>query len=284
MSVFGLSPLGTDLGPLGGPGLITVLGVLPSTNNSCIVVFDHVPDTTDPLVYYSATNPDNYTLVTVDPTYLSVSGPIVPHGLVAPTRLPSVAVVEQDDDDPKQIELFSDAKLEPGVQYVVQVSPRIVGGDCETFAGEHAWPFNALALPGVLQPYERVQERYRDLAFAFGTGEGAYGFDESGDIAIQSAADSLKKRIYRRFFTKDGDFAWTTNYGVGASMKSLVKGNRLQTLSDAVREQVLREPDVSDAAAAVSFARAPSGAFVDVRVVARLSNQQLVNFQILEPL
>lgn len=285
MSSYGISPLGTELGPLGGPGLITVLGVLPSTNNSMVVVWDRVPETLDPLSFYSATNPDNYSLEANDPSYLSSTGLVVPKGMVVPRRAPRIFKAEQDAADLTQIELYTDTALEPGVVYSLAMNSRIQGANQEVFAGEDTWTLQALELPARLRSYEALQEQYRDFAFGFGAeASPAFSFDTTGDISLQNARDSLRKRIYRRLFTRTGDFAWTSNYGVGLSMKALLKSGQTQLVADRAREQILKEPDVQDAAVQVSITRASQGAFVEVRIIVRQVDQQLTNLQFMEPL
>lgn len=276
MSAYGVSPLGEGLGPFGGPGLITVFGVLPESNDTFLVVFDRVPNTLDVGAPDSATHPANYTLQAIDPSYTAADGSVhVPKGAVVPTRLPYSAVVEQDADDPKQIRVFSDVMLEPGVRYKVTVSPNICGADGEVFAGPTTFEFTAPGVPTTPSPEVTVVEQYRDLDYVIAGGPNTqtqvYRFEPTGDIALQDAQTSLRKRIYRRIFTDPGAFAWSPDYGVGVKVKALAKAGRLHNLAATIREQVGREPDVDDVGVTVRLERTGTGTFVnvDLRVLRR---------------
>jgi hypothetical protein len=284
VSLYGLSPLGTDLGPFGGPGLITVLGALPGSTYSFTVVYDRIPDTFDPLSYYSATNPENYSLGAVDPTYTSATTTYIPPGGVVPTRFPSVVLAETDVDDPKQVHVYTDAKLEPRVEYLLEVRSNIIGSGGEAFAGPNTFSVIAPALQQTTLPQERREQRYRDLEYVILGDSPGYRFDETGDIAIHSAQPSLTKRIHRRIFSRSGDFAWAPDYGAGISVKALAKAGVLQSAADKIREQILREPDVQDAAVAVRIARTYAGAIIDIRASVRRADSSLVRVDISEPL
>ena len=292
MSVLGVSPLGTDLGPFGGPGLITVLGVLPVSNNRYSVVFDRVPETLDQQAIDSGTNEENYVLEAIDPAIIAADGTVfVPPGEVRPTRFPFSAVATQDDLDDKQIIVASDSTLQPRVQYRVTVSPTIVGADGETFAGPTEFVFTAPDLPpGDPAPFFVSEERYRDLDYVINANERlgernqVYRIQDNGDIGIQDADTSLRKRVYRRVFTDPGGFAWAPGYGVGVQVKRLAKSGALQELSNLVADQILREPDVLTAGANVRIDRTSQGSFVfvDSRIVRRDARNVRLTFT--EPL
>lgn len=283
MSAYGLSPLGTGLGPFGGPGLITILGVLPEATNAFLVVFDRYPDTFGPLAYYSATNPDNYLLSAIDPTYTSATTTLVPPGTVVPTRTPRVFKAEVDEEDEKQIRLFTDAKLEPGVQYSVEASSSIQGREGQTFAGPVEFTFYAPLLPDQILPEERREERYRDLAYQMYGDQAGYQYDANGDIGIQGAQDSLTKRLHRRVFSREGDFAWTTNYGAGISVKALARAGMLQNLAERIRDQFLREPDVKNASVVTRIARAAQGTFIDIKAKVLREDDTVTRVDLREP-
>lgn len=286
MSVYGKAPLGEGLGPFGGPGLITVLGVLPASNTSYVVVFDRVPKTLDVAAFDDATNPENYTLTAIDPTYTAADGTVVvPEGKVVPTRFPYSALAEPDKVDPQQVEVFADAALEPGVEYQVQVSPSICGADGETFAGPTTFTFTALGVPDTLSPRAEVVEKYRDLDYVIsGPAEQTqvYRFDPTGDIGLQDAATSLRKRIYRRVFSDPGAFAWMPDYGVGVKVKALAKAGRLHNLASTVQEQVQREPDVADVGVTVRLDRTPTGAFVNIDLRVLRQDERVVRLSFRE--
>ncbi len=292
MSVLGLSPLGSDLGPAGGLGLITVLGVLPLTNNTCVVVFDRQPLTLDQDAFDSAINEENYILDAVNPEIIAADGTVyVPPGEVVPTRSVASALARRDTIDPidpKQILLSSDVTLEPGVRYSVTVSPSIRGADGETFAGQNHFRFLAPDLPEVLVPVEVSQERYRDLDYVI-NGEPpqrnqVYRFEANGDIGIQDAAISLRKRIYRRVFTSPGGFAFAPQYGAGVAVKALARPSTIQQLANDINAQILEEPDVTDAGTQVSIDTTTQGTFVRVDSRITRTDSRVVQVLFSEPI
>ena len=272
MSILGLSPLGTDLGPAGGLGLITVLGVLPVSNNTFAVVFDREPLTLDQDAVDSAINEENYTLSPIDPAIVAADGTVyVPPGKVVPTRGARSAIARRDTVDPidpNQILVSSDVTLEPGVDYSVVVSPAIKGADGETFAGPTDFTFTAPDIAPVLSPVQVSEERYRDFDYVINApdpaGNQVYRFDANGDIGIQSAAVSLRKRIYRRVFTDPGAFSFLPEYGAGLQVKSLARTNAIQNLANTINAQILQEPDVVDSGTSVTVDTTIQGTFVNV--------------------
>lgn len=273
MSTYGQSPLGTVLGPFGGAGLVTVLGVLPLSNNSFTVVYDRAVRALDDEAHDSATNPRNYALGAVDPTYTSATVPQgwVPPGATIPTRTPSAGSAVVSVIDPTQVVITTDASMEAGVVYSVDVSEAIRGAECEAFAGPTVWRFRGLRYPRTPQRFELSEERWRDFAWAAYGDEGlqAYRQDPTGDIAIHSGVDSLRKRLQRRVFTRRGEFAWAPNYGLGVRPKALMRGSYLQELSSRAAEQARLEPDVIDAAAEVGVIRTPGGSMLELVVTVR---------------
>jgi len=289
VSVLGISPLGTGLGPFGGPGLITVLGVLPVSNNRYSVVFDREPATIDQQAIDSGTNEENYVLEAIDPAIIASDGTIsVPAGEVRPSRFPYSAIAEQDDDDPTQIIVSSEVALEPRVRYRVTISSNIVAVDGQTFAGPNEFIFRAPGLPAVdPRPVIVSEERYRDLDYVINANEQRgernqiYRIESNNDIGIQDADTSLKKRVFRRIFTDPGGFAWAPGYGVGVKVKRLAKVGAVQELANTITDQILQEPDVINAGAEVRVERTGTGTFVfiDARIQRRDSRSVRLSFR-----
>jgi len=289
MSIFGTSPLGTDLGPAGGMGLITVLGLLPLSNNKWIVVWDRPPKSLDPTAVTSGTNPENYTLEAIDPTITAPNGDkFVPDGEYVPTRFPYTATAEVDKIDPTQIILASDSTLQQFVDYQVTISPSICGANDETFAGPNVFTFRAPRLSSQLTKATQISEqRYRDFDYVIAPKQGelgqTYRIEASGDIGIQDAEVSLKKRVYRRIFTNPGGFAWLPNYGVGMGIKKLVKSGQLQDLSNRIAAQIQQEPDVISAGVEVFRDNTSQGSFVQVEAYIQRSDSRTSRFTFREP-
>lgn len=255
MSQFGLAPFGDD-GPLGGPGTISVLGVLPAASNEFIVVFDVAPRADDPEGFDSATNVKNWTLVAVDPTIQSTTIPglvFIPKGEIVPTRTPKIASAFEDEDDPTQIHLKTDSGLEHNVRYEITMEAPIRGVGCETPFGETTVEFRALE-PGPQRVSRFIQEdRFRDWANEFfpadpKQAEATWLLEDSGDIALHNSDKSLRKRIMRRLLGNRASFAHLPNYGAGRGIKALVRSGDVQGLANAAQEQVAQEPDVLQAA------------------------------------
>lgn len=276
--------------PYGGPGLITVLAVLPLTNGAFVVVFDTPPKGLDIESPTSGVNAHNYLLAAVDPTYYSETSPegILAPGLTAPTRFPYASVAALDPLNTSQVVVQSDSPLEPGIRYTVEVSEEIRGLDCEVFSGPTVWDFTAPGYPRTPQGIEVVEQRYRDFAWGPVGTEEAQGLeslqhDATNDIGIQGSLESLRKRLKRRVFTQKGGFIWSPQYGVGVKAKQLVSGGNLQSLASAVAEQLRLEPDVVDCSADVSVSRTSQGSFVEIAVHVIQRDQQVRRILFREP-
>jgi hypothetical protein len=261
VSIYGVSPLAQT--GYGGVGLISVLGVLPLSNNSFIVVFDIEPKTHDVTSPNSATNPTNYSLEAA--TTLTQT----------PTRQPNIISATQDEEDPTQIIIALDCLLEPQVEYTLTVSNVIEGAGCETFDGLTEFyitaPLYSRKPVGVII----TEERYRDFA-SESDEDGLLGLkhDSSNDIDIEPAIKSLRKRIKRRVFTQKGGFAWAPTYGVGIKGKALIRAHELQSMASTITEQILQEPDVVDASTELRTTVTTQGTFVEISVYVRMRNAQ----------
>lgn len=275
MSIFGVSPFGTAAGPFGGPGIITILGVLPVGINEAIVVFDKPPLADDSEGFNSATNTKNWDIEAIDPSIPSTSDPsiiYIPPKEVVPTYDPGVGACELDDEDATQIHVFTEGPMEPRVRYKIMVQPSVEGADCETLAGVDTFEFQAPSR-GPRRASRFVQEdRYRDLDMQFfpvdeKQAQGTWRHEPSGDIAIQDGEASLKKRVIRRILTTRGAFAHLPNYGIDPMVKSLARSGNIQALINDIAEQVRQEPDVSQVG--VSAERSSTPGLLDLAIYIR---------------
>lgn len=254
MSRFGLSPFGTD-GPFGGPGLFSILGLIPAADNEVVAVFDAAPKADDPEGFDSATNRKNWDLQAVDPTIPSTSSSrsYVPTGEVVPTRAPVVVQAELVPGVDTQVRLYTDAKLEPRVRYTLEIQPPVRGDACETFSGPTSWGFRGLLLGGQPRRYP-LEDRYRDWANEFfpedqDQPEATWTMESSRDIALHDSERSLRKRVLRRLLSLRSAFVFLPGYGLNPRIKALIRPGMLQQLVNAIPEQVGQEPDVLRAAA-----------------------------------
>ncbi len=272
MSIYGLSPIGTELGPYGGPGLITVRNVLPESLNTFRIIFDREVRRFDDQALNSGTNASNYTLLAIDPTVVTGSGEaVVPSGGVLPTVQPAVVVAAANPTDLRELVLSTDANLEPCVRYQVTVSARIKSTDNDVFAGPQTWEFVGRKIPTSVTAEEEAQERFRDFDYRLAPDPDnpdqptqVYRLDESSDIGLQNNAESLRKRVLRRVSTQRGGFAFLTEYGTSNTIKRLAKAGNMQGVANEMSEQIRREPDVLAAGVVVTTRPSVDGTLVIV--------------------
>lgn len=74
-----------------------------------------------------------------------------------------------------------------------------------------------------------------------------------GDYASVSGDAFVKKLIIRRLVTPTGGFFHLPNYGVGLAVANTLPGNDIIKLKTSIENQCLLEPEVSAAAATLSF-------------------------------
>lgn len=260
MSNFGIKPFGED-GAFGGPGLITILGLLTSADNELIVVFDREPLADDPGGFDSVTNVKNWVLSAVDPRIVSTADPTVLYleaGDVVPSLFPSIQSAYLDDEDETQLHLVTDANLEHGVRYQLEAQPPIRGVACEELAGPTTVEIRGLKAGEPARPRFVQQDLYRDLAYEFFPRDRTtpvlnYRLTAAGDLALHGADESLRKRIMRRLQTRPGAFAHLPGYGLVAGVKRLGRSGELQRLANAAADQARQEPDVEAAAASIEL-------------------------------
>lgn len=267
MSAYGIKPFGVAPGAFGGPGLVTILGLLPSGSNELIAVFDAEPLADDPFGFDSATNPKNWTLSAVDPRIPSTADPTdlyLEPGDVVPSVYPSIFSAYVDEDDETQIHLVTDVSLERGVRYQLEAQPPIRGAACEELTGVTVLEIRGLGIGAPARPRFVQVEVFRDLAYQFisrdrSTPPQNYRLTSAGDIALQSAEESLRKRLHRRIHTRPGGFAHLPGYGLNPGVKRLARTGELQRLANEAAAQALLEPDVEAAAATVEMITGADG-------------------------
>ena len=106
---------------------------------------------------------------------------------------------------------------------------------------------------------------------------GSLFVDSSGDYALQTGYEQLKKLIYRRLTTPLGAFRQLPNYGVNFSLKVPYPAGSLFTLKSEIEKQVQLEPEVQTASAAISIS-AQGVLLVQLQVKLKQSSQT-VSFQ-----
>ncbi len=269
MSQYGIEPYGGELGPYGGAGLITLLGVLPAAENRFIVVFDRAPLSSDPKGRRDASNPANYRIEPIDPTIVINNIPTVPDKAVVPTRGIALARARVDPADPKQIHVWTDRDMEPNIEHRVSVIGPIHGMACEDFAGPPSdtfWAPNPAPLP--IAP-DRLDGSMRDLDDGGTASSGDYPevwrYQDNSDIALQDEIESLKKRIIRRVTQLPNSYVWSDN-GVPTFIHSLMTPAALNNLAIIVAEQTRKDALVSAASCEVTPFISGGDAYVVIRL------------------
>lgn len=287
----GLDPLGDGLGPWGGPGLITIKGVVPLGMSEIAVVFDRYPKFLRDGSYDDGSDITNYVISPIDPTELLPDDkPYVPPGKFVPTHGVEIVGSALDAVDEHQIILTADCPLEKWVDYELTVL-YAKGASSEIYAGPTSWTFRALT-PSKKSETKKAglvpaQDPYLDIHNRF------EAIDEFGSPALQGwqleanqhfhkrgGLDSTRKRIARRMFAGRGRYlVYGSNYGVDFRSKSLIRPGDLQRLENAVAEQIRQEPDVRSCIVSARISGENTldiEARVDVRVFGITSVRQVV--------
>ncbi len=259
---FGLLPCG-NVAPWGGPGTISLITILAIGTNELVAFFTAPPKCRDPLGFRDARNPLYWSIAAVDPVAIGFSGEVVPEPGKPRPQLPApwIGRCFVDALDPTQVHLVTVPQLQTGVQYDVTIGP-VRGAACESFSGLST--FRLLARTRPPAPTSRIAavDTYRDYAnpvfeidrrtSQLVAGPGFWAYDETGEIKLDDAEGSLKKRVLRRITTLAGGFAHLPTYGVPPMLGTIARGDDLQALALRLQEQIRSEPDVRDAAVSVS--------------------------------
>lgn len=279
MSVLGLSPLGTDLGPWGGPGLITILGVVPVSGNEIVVICDRVPRALDDDAWNDALIEQNYTIAAIDPTV--GDPPMIPPGEYKARYEPTIIHAAQDAEDEQQIILTTDVKMEKHVRYSLTVD-FLAGAAGETFAGPNTFEFEALT---PVPRYARIAQLglavdpFNDFANGFVTSGDDGSFKSVGLTATTSGfarvggVDSCRQRLHRRLLTERRRFlVLSTRYGTTWPVGQLARPGTIQALVNDIAAGARSEPDVVAAECIASV----SDNAVDITLRARVVDSSVV--------
>jgi len=274
---FGLLPFG-NISPWGGAGTISLITILAIGTNELVAFFTSAPKCVDPLGYRDARNPLHWAIVPVDPIDIGFGGEvIVEPGKRRPTPPgPWIAACFRDPEDSTQVHIITATQLETGIDYDVTLSGSVRGAACETFAGLSTFRVTAVNRPPLRNNRIAAQDTYRDYAnppFEIVNGQlqpgpGFWQYDEAGEIVLDDAAASLKKRVIRRITTLTGGFVHLPAYGVPSQRATIARAFQVQALAIGVREQILQEPDVRAASVTGSVEVYDAGGIVrlDIRV------------------
>jgi hypothetical protein len=254
-------------------GTFQVLGAVPFGMNSALVYFELAPLADDPEGFDSATNPANWAFSPVDPSTPSASDPnrlFVPDGEAVPTYVPEIGLIEMDLDDPRQALLRFNTPLETNVRY--DISPTgLRTTDCDTLVVATVQA-KGLFRPDPPAPRFVQEQIYRDFDFRFfpidrQAAPATFRYDSTGDIGIQDANESLRKRLLRRMNTAPGAFTHLgKGYGTDLGVKKLARSGNMTALVNICREQALLEPDVREAGCEARLTTTRGGSLIEVVV------------------
>ena len=266
MSGLGLYPLGEELGPFGGPGLITVKGVVPIGRSEVSVILDRAPKLTNDGAWNDASDTGNYLLFAIDPTeFTEDDQPFIPKGKFKATRECAVVEARLDAVDPLQIILQLDAPLEKSVDYELTLL-YVRGLAGETYAGPTSWAFRALtpskqelkkhALGRALDPYFDLANGFAAVNADGTPGLQGWQLQSDQNFAHHSGLANARKRIHRRMFSGRGRYLiYGNGYGVDWPAGSIARPGSLTRLANAIAQQIRREPDVLDCSVRASVTR-----------------------------
>lgn len=257
MPGLGEYPLGEGLGPFGGPGLITIKGIIATASNEISVVLDRIPKLVNDGAWNDASDPNNYLLFAIDPTEITETNEVyIPPGKFVATHPVSVVSAKLDVDDPTQILLTTDCALEKFVDYELTML-YVRGAEGEDYAGPTSFSFRALTMsvkPASKSSLVLAVDPYNDIANNF------YALDKNGapaltgwqltndmNLAHHGGLANARKRIHRRLFAGRGRYLiYGSGYGTNLPHGQVARPGDLRRLESAITEQIRQEPDVLD--------------------------------------
>lgn len=290
---FGLLPFG-NVAPWGGAGTISIITILAIGTNELVAFFTSPVKCRDPLGFRDARNPLYWSIAPVDPVAVGINGEVVPEPGKPRPRPPApwIGRCFRDPEDPTQVHIVTVPQLQTGVQYDIGIGP-VRGAACEEFSGLST--FRVLARNRPPPPSSRFAavDTYRDYAnpvFELDRrtgqlvpGRGFWQYDETGEIVLDDASGSLKKRVLRRITTLLGGFAHLPNYGVPPSLGTLARGDDIQALALRLQEQIRQEPDVRNAGVTVRAESTPRGGLLRFEITVQQRSIGEVSFQVQVP-
>jgi hypothetical protein len=202
-----------------------------SSRNAIDVEFTGPLSAVDATIATDALNPDNWALT-------------VP--VLSTAFLPFVQVVESYDGGAR-IRVIFDADLTDGETYIVTVD----GAVLDVTGAPVSAPLSAEVIVPTLGFVSVTDSLPRELRTDIRSVAGAKAvsgtprYDETGDLANESGADYLKKRILRRAALLRGSVFHLPNYGAGKRLKTVITPAWLSNYQAEMKAQVLLEPDVS---------------------------------------
>jgi len=281
---FGLLPFG-NVSPWGGAGTISLITILAIGTNELVAFFTAPVKCRDPGGYRDARNAELWTIAAYDPIEIGINGEVIPYeGRRRPSPPgPWIGSCFLDPDDPTQVHLLTVPQLETGIEYDVTLAGSVRGDACETFSGLATFRVAALTRPARPRSRFAAVDTYRDFAnppFETVNGvlqpaSGFWAYDETGEIVLDDAAGSIKKRVLRRITTELGGMVHLPGYGMPAFRAQVARAGQLQAIAIKLQEQILIEPDVRAASVTASLEVASAGGIVrlDIRVQTRLISE-----------
>jgi len=246
---WGASPWG---GGMGG-GSFAVIGCFAPAENIIRILFTQVPYYSEILDKYDASDVSHYSIA-------PRPGTMGYDGYDVRVVIPVQAIISLEV--PNAIDVYLDRPMSPyPAQYTFSftdiassgLSPIpdasfVVAGVYRKLQPQHedlVMPTSDLANP---QTLSSVQASGLGTAFPSEVVPGVFVVDDSGDYALETGIQTVKKRILRRGVTDKGAFAHLPrNYGVGllSACKKLGIPSVRQKYAADYQSQILQEPEVT---------------------------------------
>lgn len=259
-----------------GPNDFRVLLVTPVESNLLRVYFTQEPRHLSPLGDTDALSRLNWSISIASGLAPAPVVERVENALARPLDVPGYAAAWS-------VDLRVDRVLQQRAWYLVVASSAIVSATGVTLSLS---PYDRGTSPGIMVPPERRPRRPRTTTrgtdFFFDTFAGRYVLTSSGDIAVHSGLDALKKRIIRRLITTPGSFSHLPSYGAGLRAKRLFTSTEVASMRGAILRQVRQEEEVADASVAIDLHESRLYVKVTVRVKVRTGGAFALGFEVPE--
>lgn len=231
---------------LGGP--LYVVRALAIDGRTVRVVFDEAPRFLTPAGVNDALNPANYGFA------IDAGDATAPIATVVEGTLvegPARGVGNGGEVDERGVDVHVDRPLVVGISYRVSAL-----GVVAAAGGELGDPSSATFF-GVVPAAQPSSQRGRpttNVDVACDVASGSWFGDGSGDIAIVSAREGYRQRVFRRLTTPRDAFSFLKGYGVGQRLKGPGSPTLAGDLKVDAEQQIALEPETARVSVGVTIA------------------------------
>lgn len=250
--------------PLGSGSVLSVASARQVELNAVDVTFSVPPRSSDPGDVRDALNPANWSVLS-----LSIGA-----------RLRLVQFVSRVSE--LVMRVYFDGELTGESSYRITIAGSVIGAAGGALSATcRAVDFATFLRARVLVVPAAQRDQNVDLANPFMPRDapgpdsplGTYQIDDVGDWATDSGRANLRKRVFRRATTVQGQFFHLPGYGFGQALKGLIRPDVLRKLKASAEQQIRLEPDVVAANVIVSTPN-PSIVRLNIRVEDRFGRSE----------